>query len=193
MDLFITPLGKRHDRKAFDCGEASLNLYLHRYANQDTRRRVNRVFVASPPTEPQRIVGYYSISAASLACIDLPKEIRHRLPSDPVPVALLGRLAVDKSCQGQGFGAILIADALQRIAVASQAMAVYAVVVDALDESAAEFYRQFGFTALSGQPLKLLLPMDTVIKSVDLSLTALSKNKPSSRLGQPLRNRHRQY
>ncbi|MGB5465089.1 MAG: GNAT family N-acetyltransferase [Sedimenticolaceae bacterium] len=80
---------------------------------------------------------------------------------------LLGRLAVDKSYQGQGLGAVLIADALQRIALASQVMAVYAVVVDALNESAAEFYRQFGFIPLPSQPLKLFLPMDTVTESVD--------------------------
>ena len=167
MDLIITPLGKRHDRKNFDCGEATLNLYLNRYANQDIRRRVSRVFVASPPTELQRVIGYYSLSAGSLAAADLPDEFRRRLPRYPVPVALLGRLAVDKSQQGQGLGAILIADALQRIAMAGQVMAVYAVVVDALDESAAEFYRQFGFIPLPSQPLKLFLPMDTVTKSVE--------------------------
>jgi GNAT superfamily N-acetyltransferase len=167
LDLIITPLGKRHDRKNFDCGEATLNLYLNRYANQDIRRRVSRVFVASPPTELQRVIGYYSLSAGSLAAADLPDEFRRRLPRYPVPAALLGRLAVDKSQQGQGLGAILIADALQRIAMAGQVMAVYAVMVDALDESAAEFYRQFGFIPLPSQPLKLFLPMDTVTKSVE--------------------------
>ena len=167
MEFVITPLGKLHDRKNFDCGEASLDLYLHRYASQDIRRRVNRVFVASPPGEPQRVMGYYSLSAGSLAAADLPEKLRHRLPRYPVPVALMGCLAVDKSYQGKGLGAVLIADALQRIALASQVMAVYAVVVDALNESAAEFYRQFGFIQLPSQPLKLFLPMGTVTKSVD--------------------------
>ncbi len=167
MDLVITPLGNQHDRKNFDCGVAPLNLYLARYANQDIRRRVSRVFVASPPPEPQRVIGYYSLSAGSLAAVDLPEEIRHRLPRYPVTVALLGRLAVDKSQQGQGLGAILIADALQRIAMASQVMAVFAVAVDALNESAAAFYQQFGFIPLPSHPLKMFLPMDTVTKSVD--------------------------
>lgn len=167
MDLIITPLDKRHDRKNFDCGEATLNGYLSRYANQDIRRRVSRVFVASAPTEPQRIIGYYSLSAGSLAAADLPEEFRRRLPRYPVPVALVGRLAVDRSYHGQGFGAVLIADALQRIALAGQVMAVYAAVVDALDESAAAFYRQFGFISLPSQPLKLFLPMDTVTRSLD--------------------------
>lgn len=167
MDFLITPLGKPHDRKTFECGEASLNLYLHRYASQDIRRRITRVFVASPPRELNRVIGYYSLSAGSLSAADLPENLRRRLPKYPVPVALLGRLAVDKSCQGQGLGAILIADALQRVALASQVMAVHAVVVDALSESAAEFYRQFGFTRLPSQPLKLFLPMDTVTTAVD--------------------------
>lgn len=167
MNLVITPLSKQHDRKTFDCDEASLNLYLTRYANQDIRRRVNRVFVASPPTEPQRVIGYYSVSASSLATADTPEKFRHRLPSYPLPVALLGRLAVDKPHQGRGLGEILIADALQRIALASQVMAVYAVVVDALNDKAANFYRQYGFIQLPSQPLKLFLPMDAVSRLVD--------------------------
>ena len=168
MELVITPLGKRHDRQTFDCcGQDSLNFYLLRYANQDVRRRVTRVFVASPPGSPQRVIAHYSLAAGSLAAADLPEKFRHRLPRYPVPVALLGRLAVDKSYKSQGLGAVLIADALQRIALASQVMAVYAVVVDALNESAAKFYRQFGFIQLPSQPLKLFLPIDTVTKSVD--------------------------
>jgi GNAT superfamily N-acetyltransferase len=139
----------------------------HRYANQDIWRRVTRVFVASPPGEPQRVIGYYSLSAGSLAAADLPEKFRRRLPKSPVPVALLSRLAVDKSYQDQGLGAVLIADALQRIALASQVMAVFAVVVDALNESPADFYRQFGFIPLPSQPLKLILPIDTVINTVD--------------------------
>ena len=167
MDLVITPLGEQHDRKTFDCGEASLNQYLNRYANQDIRRRVNRVFVASPPGEPRLVIGYYSLSAGSLAAVDLPEKLRRRLPRYPVPVVLLGRLAVAKSHQGKGLGAILIGDALQRIALASQVIAVYAVVVDALNERAAEFYQQFGFIPLPSQPLKLFLPTDSVATLID--------------------------
>jgi GNAT superfamily N-acetyltransferase len=167
LDLVVTPLGNQHDRKTFDCGEASLNQYLNRYAKQDIRRRFYRIFVASPPGEPRRVIGYYSLSAGSLAAADLPAEFRRRLPRYPVPVVLLGRLAVAKSHQGKGLGGILIADALQRIALASQVMAVYAVVVDALNEQAAEFYQQFGFIGLPGQSLKLFLPMETITRMVD--------------------------
>lgn len=167
MDLVITPLGKQHNRKTFDCGEPSLNQYLNRYANQDIRRRINRVFVASPPDAPQQVIGYYSLSAGSLNATALPETFRRRLPGYPVPVVLLGRLAVAESHQGMGLGSILLADALQRIAQASQVMAVYAVVVDALNDQAAEFYRQFGFISLPSQPLKLFLPIDSVVPSID--------------------------
>lgn len=167
MELIIAPLGRQHDRKSFDCGENSLNQYLHRYANQDIRRRVNRVFVASPPDAPRQVIGYYSLSAGNLDATALPESFRRRLPKYPVPVVLLGRLAVAESRQRIGLGSILLADALQRIAQASQVMAVYAVVVDALNDQAAEFYQQFGFVPLPSQPLKLFLPMDSISTLVD--------------------------
>ena len=167
MEFIIAPLGKQHDRKSFDCGEPSLNQYPHRYASQDIRRRVNRVFVASPPDATQQVIGYYSLSAGGLDATDLPEEFRRRLPRYPVPVVLLGRLAVAKSHQGKGLGAILIADALQRIVQASRVMAVFAVIVDALNDRVAEFYQQFGFIPLPSQPLKLFLPMDSVAILVD--------------------------
>ena len=167
MEFIIAPLGKQHDRKSFDCGEHSLNQYLHRYASQDIRRRVNRVFVASPPAATQQVIGYYSLSAGGLDATDLPEEFRSRLPRYPVPVVLLGRLAVAKSHQGKGLSAILIADALQRIVQASRVMAVFAVIVDALNDRVAEFYQQFGFIPLPSQPLKLFLPMDSVATLVD--------------------------
>jgi GNAT superfamily N-acetyltransferase len=162
LNLTITPLNKQHNRKTFDCGESSLNQYLHRYANQYVKRRVSRVFVATHPTLPEQIMGYYSLSAGSLRTTDMPAEIRYRLPKYPVPVATLGRLAIANSFQGQGIGSVLLADAFQRVALASQVMAVYAVVVDAIDEKAAAFYSQFGFIPLPSQPLKLFLPLDTV-------------------------------
>jgi len=167
LELIITPLDKEHERKSFDCGEPSLNQYLYRYANQDIRRRISRVFVVSSPDTQQQVIGYYSLSASSLASFDLPEKFRNRLPRYPVPVVLLGRLAVSTSYQGKGLGSILFADALQRIAQASQVMAVYAVVVDALNERAAEFYRQFGFIPLPSQPLKLFLPLDSVTSLVN--------------------------
>ena len=167
LEFVIAPLNKQHDRKSFDCGEPSLNQYLHRYASQDIRRRVNRIFIASRSNESKQVFGYYSLSAGSLATDDLPEIVRRRLPRYPVPIVLLGRLAVAKSHQVKGLGSILLADALQRSVQASQLMAVYAVVVDALNGRAAEFYQQFGFIPLPSQPLTLFLPMESVATLVD--------------------------
>lgn len=167
MNLSISPLDRSHDRKSFDCGEPALNEYLHQYAGQDVKRRVNKVFVVSLPETPRQVIGYYGLSAGSLDAKCLPERQRKRLPRYPVPVVLLGRLAVAISHQGQGLGSILLADALKRIVQASQVMAVYAVVVEALHEQAAGFYQQFGFIPLPSQPLKLFLPLDSVAELLD--------------------------
>lgn len=159
MQLKIEALNASHQRKAFDCGVSSLNIYLQQYARQNVKHRINRVFVATDISAPQTILGYYTLSAGSVRAEDLPAEHKRRLPNYPVPVALLGRLAVDQQHQGQHLGTILLADAVQRVEQASAVMAVYAVVVDALNPAAAEFYRQFGFIAFPGQPLKLFLPL----------------------------------
>jgi predicted GNAT family N-acyltransferase len=90
---------------------------------------------------------------------DLPTEQKRRLPQYPVPIALLGRLAVDKQYQGQRLGHVLLADAVQRIEQASEVLAVYAIVVEALNPSVAEFYQSFGFIPFTENPLKLFLPM----------------------------------
>ncbi|MFV2056679.1 MAG: GNAT family N-acetyltransferase [Thiohalomonadales bacterium] len=162
MNLIITLLNKQHDRRSFDCGEATLNDYLNRYANQDSKRHIGRVFIASPSDSPTQVLGYYTLSAGSLDADELPEPHRRRLPKYPTPVAILGRLAVAKPLQSKGFGSILLADALQRINQASQVMAVYAVVVDALNKQAAVFYQKFGFIALPSQPLKLFLPFESI-------------------------------
>ncbi|AEG00124.1 GNAT family N-acetyltransferase [Methylomonas methanica] len=159
MKLKIEALNASHQRKPFDCGEASLNSYLQQYARQNVKHRINKVFVATDADCPQTILGYYTLSAGSICVDDLPPAHKLRLPKYPVPVALLGTLAIDKRHQGQRLGTILLADAIQRVEQASEVMAVYAVVVDALNSSAAEFYRQFGFIAFPGQPLKLFLPL----------------------------------
>ncbi|MCQ8183736.1 GNAT family N-acetyltransferase [Methylomonas sp. SURF-1] len=159
MPLKIETLNTNHQRKAFDCGDSTLNNYLQQYARQNVKHRLNKVFVATDVSAPQTILGYYTLSAGSVRAGDLPPEHKNRLPNYPVPVALLGRLAVDKQYQGQRLGTILLADAVQRVEQASEVMAVYAIVVDALNPAAAEFYRQFGFNVLPGQPLKLFLPL----------------------------------
>ena len=160
--LVIEPLGGHHDRTAFSCGEAALDAYLQRQASQDIRRRVAQVFVALDA--PDKIAGYYSLSAASFAKDELPPALAKRLPHYPVPAAILGRLAVDRDRQGRGLGETLLLDAIRRVVWASAALAVYAIVVDAKNDRALAFYARYGFRTLASEARRLFLPLETLAK-----------------------------
>ena len=158
MAYFIRALDGDAQTAGFDCGEKALDEYLKHYASQDIKRGVARVFVASPAEQPQEVAGFYTLSAASIAAETLPEKWRKKLPRYPVPVALLGRLAVGQQFQGQGLGSILLADACKRVAAASETLAVAAIVVDAKSPKAAVFYQHFGFIELPGLPGRWMLP-----------------------------------
>ncbi|MBU1223550.1 MAG: GNAT family N-acetyltransferase [Gammaproteobacteria bacterium] len=158
MPFRIRPLDAAVDVDAFRCGEPQLDAYIRRYASQDIRRGLTRVFVATPEQGPQRLAGFFSLSAGSVSAAILLDAMRRKLPHYPVPVALLGRLAVDEGFQGQGLGAVLLADACLKVAQASAVLAVAGLVVDVKSETAAAFYKHFGFVALPGDPGRLLLP-----------------------------------
>lgn len=162
----VVPLdGKAHDRAAFSCGAPELDRYIREHASQDMKRDVARVFVALQSGTPA-VGGYYSLSASGFQRENLPLDQAKRLPHYPVPAALLGRLAVDNSMKGQGLGAFLLMDALHRILLATQTLAVHALVVDAKDEAAAAFYRKYGFTPFVGSGRRLFLPMATIRRLV---------------------------
>jgi predicted GNAT family N-acyltransferase len=108
-----------------------------------------------------RIAGYYTIAPASVLLEDLPAKLIKKLPRYPsVPAVRMGRLAVDQAFKGQGLGGALLADALTRV-IRSE-IAAYALVVDARDNAAADFYRHHGFLETANQPLTLFLPLATV-------------------------------
>lgn len=142
----------------FRCGRSPLDEYIRRYASQDVRRNVARVFVATPEDDPQQLAGFFTLSAGSVSCSSLPQALARKLPRYPIPVALIGRLAVSKKFQGKGLGSILLADACQKVAHASSVLAVAGIIVDAKDDDAASFYSHFGFAPLQGQKGRLLLP-----------------------------------
>lgn len=146
------------DIASFRCGQPLLDEYIRRYASQDVRRNVARVFIATPEQDSHRLAGFFSLSAGSVNCSDLPEPLAKKLPRYPVPVALIGRLAVSTDFQGKGLGSILLADACQKVAHASATLAVAGIVVDAKDAAAGRFYRHFGFMTMPGQPSRLLLP-----------------------------------
>jgi len=158
VPFHIRPLDAAVNVDAFRCGEPALDAYIRRYASQDIRRGLTRVFVATPAQALQQLAGFFTLSAGSVSAITLPDAMCRKLPNYPVPVALLGRLAVDERFQGHGLGAILLADACLKVAQASAVLAVAGLVVDAKSEAAAAFYTHFGFIALPGDPGRLLLP-----------------------------------
>ncbi|MCE2483420.1 MAG: GNAT family N-acetyltransferase [Alphaproteobacteria bacterium] len=158
--MTVEPLGPHHDRASFSCGEPSLDRHLRRQASQDARRRVARVFVATG-APPERIAGYYTLSAASFEKDDLPAELAGRLPHYPVPAAVVGRLAVDLRSRGRGLGEVLLLDAIHRVVRAGDTIGVYAVIVDALHDRARAFCERYGFTPFPSRPLRLFLPLRT--------------------------------
>ena len=161
--LVIEPLGSHHDRAAFSCGEPALDAYIRRQALQDARRRVAQVFVAVAGRFGE-IAGYYTLSAASFEKDDLPAELARRLPHYPVPAAVIGRIAVDHRNQGRGIGEILLLDAIRRVVRASNAIGVYAIVVDAKNDRARAFCERYGFRTFPSTSRRLFLPLQTFEK-----------------------------
>lgn len=154
----VRPLDAVLDVLAFHCGQSALDEYIRRYASQDVRRNVARAFVATPDQDARRLAGFFTLSAGSVGCADVPESLARRLPRYPVPVALIGRLAVDSEFQRKGLGSILLADACRKVVQAGAVPAVAGIVVEAKDESTAAFYTRFGFVPMPGQSNRLLLP-----------------------------------
>jgi GNAT superfamily N-acetyltransferase len=150
-------LGAAHPRDDFDCGSDALNRYLKTQATQDSRRGMGNCYVAVEVSSG-RLAGFYTLVAAGVAMTDLPEALSRRLPRYPsVPVALVGRLAVDRSFQGQKIGAALLADAVLRSLRAE--LAVFAIAVDAKDDAAQAFYLHHGFLHLAQR--RLILPLSS--------------------------------
>jgi len=161
--LALTPLGRDHDRMAFTCGEASLDKYIHNYAGQDRKRDLSACHVLSDFDAPSRILGYLTLSSYSVDLGELPGNLAKGIPGYPVvPAVLLGRLAVALDCQGTGLGELLLMRAFDFVLRYTTRIAARFIVVDALDEQAANFYKKYGFQPLSSRPLTLLLPIDTI-------------------------------
>ena len=158
-----------HQRDLFDCGEESLTQYLRTIAGQDSKRHAAVAYILSPTDDPARVAGYYTLASTSVRLADFPAEIARKFPRYPLlPATLIGRLAVNQADRGKRLGERLLIDALSRSLTASSQVASLAVVVDALHEKAAEFYRRFGFIQFADTPLRLFYPM----KDIDASFSA---------------------
>jgi GNAT superfamily N-acetyltransferase len=140
----------------------ALNEYVQRYARQNHESGGAKTFVALPPGKPAVVLGYYTISPGAITFAKAPAAITRKLGRYEVPVFRLGRLAVARSVQGQGLGGDLLLAAGERALAVAQEVGGVALAIDAKDEPAAVWYERFGALRLLDDPLKLLLPLDTI-------------------------------
>ncbi len=157
----IERLDAIHERGEFCCGKAPLDDFMHSLVNQYEKRKLGRTFVAVVVGE-KTVRGCYTLAASSITFASVPARISRKLPKHPVPVVLLGRLAVDRTHQGKGLGEELLMDALHRSLTLSENLGIFAVEVLALDHDARDFYLKYGFVSLLDSELHLFLPLKTI-------------------------------
>ncbi|MEG3928616.1 MULTISPECIES: GNAT family N-acetyltransferase [unclassified Microcoleus] len=152
----------RHHRELFCCGQDSLDNYIRKQASQDLKKKVAIVFVLVESSNTD-VIAYYTLSAYTIELADLNESFAKKLPRYPLlPATLLGRLAVDRTYQGQHLGELILIDALTKALLATAQVASLAVIAEALDEPAANFYQKYGFQKFKQNPMKLYLPMKSV-------------------------------
>ena len=162
-ELIFELLNSNHDRENFTCGNTKLDIYLRTQSSQDVKKHLAAVFVLT--TGGTAIAGFYTLSQCSVESEHIPDEISRKLTRQHIiPATLIGRLAVHETNKGQGFGSMLLMDALYRSLAGSKQIASWAVVVDAKDASAVSFYKKFGFIEIPTIPQRLFLPMATIEK-----------------------------
>jgi GNAT superfamily N-acetyltransferase len=158
----VEPLDpRRHQVADFECGQPSLDRRLRAYAGQSQRRDVARSFVVADTDH--RVVGYYTLVAGQMEHASAPASVRTGVSRHyPIPICLIARLAVDHRFHGQGFGSGLLRDGLDRVLAAAERIGIRAVVVDAINEEAAGFYRRYGFEPATDDGLMLMVPLAAV-------------------------------
>jgi GNAT superfamily N-acetyltransferase len=156
------PLSPGHEIDAFDSGVGALDAWLKTRARANEAAGASRSFVMC---ENRRVVGYYSLAAASILHRQATGKVRRNMP-EPVPAVLIGRLALDKAWQGKGHGTGLLQDAVLRVAGAAETVGVRAILVHAMSKDAKTFYERFGFHASPVEPMTLMMTVDEVVRIV---------------------------
>lgn len=166
-------IGKKHDRESFNCGEEALNEFLRRYARQSHERGGAKTFLAVDDADPKTILGFYSLSPASVDYARTPEMVRQGLGRHDVPGFRLARIAVDRMFQGCGIGGQLLLAAGRRCLLAAREVGGVVLVIDAKNERVAAWYASYGALPLLDAPLILLLPLETVEAALRKAGTAL--------------------
>ncbi len=149
------PLADHHDTEAFASGVESLDAWLKRRAMKNQATGASRTFVAC---QGQRVVAYYALASSAIAVDEAPGRFRRNMPN-PIPVVVLGRLAVDRSFQGQGLGRALVQDAGLRVIQAADAIGIRGLIVQALSAEAKAFYERVGFDPSPFDPMTLMMTL----------------------------------
>ncbi len=161
----IELLASHHDRENFDCGKDALNEFLRRHARQNADRNIGVTHVVVTKAGSPQILGFYTLVTRTLESTLVPRRNRKNAPPPgPIGVVLLGRLAVDKSAQGRGLGKRMLLRAIRQTETAAREIGIHALVLDALDDDALQWYLNldWGFETLLDDPRHLILPVATI-------------------------------
>jgi GNAT superfamily N-acetyltransferase len=155
-------LSPGHDLSQFQCGEPVLDDWLKKRALQNEGSGASRTYVVCVG---RRVVAYYALAVGAVAHVDAPGRVRRNMP-DPVPVMVIGRLAIDQSIQGQGVGPALLRDAILRTLQAGEIAGIRAMLVHAISERAKRFYERWGFVSSPVEPLTLMITVAEARRAV---------------------------
>ena len=156
------PIRKTHYREAFDCGEEALNDFLRLHARKSHDLGVAKTFLAIDDTDGATILGFYSLSPASVEYARIPEMLKRGLARHDVPGFRLARLAVHRGLHGQGLGGQLLLAAGKRCLLAASEVGGVVMVIDAKNGRVAGWYASYGAVPLLDAPLTLLLPLSTI-------------------------------
>lgn len=149
------PLAAHHAVDHFDCGTASLNEWLRQRALRNQASGASRTFVAC---DADRVIAYYALASSAIALDSATGRLRRNMP-DPIPVAVLGRLAVDTAYQTRGLGRALLQDAGRRVLHAADEIGIRGLLVHAIDDDARAFYQRLGFDPSPLDPMTLMITL----------------------------------
>ena len=155
------PISRKHDRKAFDCGDAAMNDFLRRYARQSHDLGAAKTFLAIDAADNKTILGFYSLAPGALAYADTPAMMRRGLAQHDVPGFRLARIATHVRVQGQGLGGQLLAAAARRCLRAAAEVGGVLLIIDAKNQGAAQWYASYGAVPLHNNPLTLVISLAT--------------------------------
>ncbi len=153
------PLADRHDFSAFASGEPTLDDWLRRRARANQVGGASRTYVLA---QQDRVIGYFTLASGAISIAEAPSRARRNMP-DPIPMAVLGRLAIDQAWQGRGLGRLLLRDAILRTSQAAAIIGLRGLLVHALSPAAKRFYENNGFRESPSRPMTLVVTLQDAI------------------------------